>query len=161
MNRYRIMINLAFLGFVQRLGKGVLDMNKKIITFLYGFVVPVVLAFILPFCKIVVADQFRSTGYMDRSSAGYLVKDFIINGIWAACVFAFMMWNGRAKAIPAVISDVFMAVCALAGCYIVLVRSDLLSFVRFLDQSTFTLETVLVCLVCCLLIHKIYAGRKH
>lgn len=97
---------------------------------------------------------------MDGDSLGYLVKDFIINGIWAAGVFAFIIWNGRAKTIPAVISDVFMAICALAGCYIVLVRSDLLNFVRFLDQSTFTLETVLVCLACCLLIHKVYVERK-
>lgn len=136
-------------------------MNKKTITFLYGFIIPVVLTFILPLGKIVLADQFRSTGYVDGSSAGYLVKDFIINGIWAAGVFTFIIWNRRAKTIPAVISDVFMAVCALAGCYIVLVRSDLLNFVRFLDQSTFTLETILVCLVCFLLIHKIYAGKKH
>lgn len=67
--------------------------------------------------------------------------------------------NLREKEKLAVISNIFMVICALSACYIVLMRSDVLNFVRFIDNSTYTLETILVCTACALLIRRVYLNK--
>lgn len=71
----------------------------------------------------------------------------------------YILWNLGGKDKFTVISNIFMAVCALSACYIVLMRSDILNFVRFIDNSTYTLETVLVCMACALLIRKVHLNK--
>lgn len=113
-------------------------MNKetsKILFLLAGLLLPVILTFLFPLIKILLADQYHYTGYMDGNAVSYLIKDFIINGIWAAGIIFYILWSLKGKVKFAVFSNIFMVICALSGCYIVVVRNDILNFVRFIDNS--------------------------
>lgn len=133
--------------------------TSKLLFLLAGLLLPVILTFLFPLIKILLADQYHYTGYRDGNAAVYMVKDFMINGMWALGFILYILWNLGGKDKFTVISNIFMAVCALSACYIVLMRSDILNFVRFIDNSTYTLETVLVCMACALLIRKVHLHK--
>lgn len=129
--------------------------TNKILTFLCGFVLPIILTF-LPLLKIILLDQQHFTGYMDGTAIKYLIKDLIINVGWAVSVFVSILWNIKNGIKLTAISNIFMALCALSGCYIVTAKSSILNFVHSIDTSAYTLETILVCLAFGLLIRRVY-----
>lgn len=133
--------------------------TSKLLFLLAGLLLPAILTFLFPLIKILLADQYRSTGYMDWNAAAYLMKDFMANGTWAIGIIFYILWNLKARVKFAVFSNIFMIICALSACYIVLMRSDILNFVRFIDNSTYTLETVLLCMTCALLIRKVHLHK--
>lgn len=138
-------------------------MNKKtnkVLTLINGFFLPVILTFLLPLLKILLIDQQHFTGYMDGTAGFYLGKDLVINGVWAVGVLIYILWNIGNSLKSAVFSNIFTAVCALFGCYIVLIRTDILYFVRTVDTSTYTLETIILCLSCGVLARKVYLQKK-
>ncbi|GAA6494944.1 hypothetical protein K290105B7_11460 [Anaerostipes caccae] len=91
----------------------------------------------------------------------YLVKDFATNGIWAIGVLSYILWVIRDKTKLTIISNIFIIICALCGCYIVLIRSSLLYFAQFIDTSTYTLESILIIIACSLLVRRIYLYLRH
>lgn len=93
---------------------------------------------------------------MDGTAIKYLIKDLIINGGWAVSVLVYILWNIKNGIKLTAISNIFMALCALSGCYIVTAKSSILNFVHSIDTSTYTLETILVCLAFGLLIRRVY-----
>lgn len=126
---------------------------------LEGFFLPTLLSFLFPLAKILLADQYKYTGYVDGNASLYLMEDFIVNGMWAVGSILYILWNLKEKVKFAVVSNIFMIICALSACYIVLMRSDILNFVRFIDNSTYTLETILVCTACALLVRRAYLNK--
>ncbi|MBS7009908.1 hypothetical protein [Anaerostipes sp.] len=138
-------------------------MNKKsnkVLTLICGFFLPVILTFLLPLLKILLLDQQNVTGFMDGTLLPYLGTDLIINGVWAAGILIYSLWNIGNSLKSAVMSNIFTAVCALSGCYIVLMRTEILYFVRMIDTSTYTLETIVLCLSCGLLARKVYFHKR-
>lgn len=142
----------------------------KTLTILFGLFLPVVLTLILPYFKLIFANQNHYTGYLDGAAVYYLVKDFIANGVWAVGVLLYILWVIKDKSKISIISNVFTILCAVCGCYIVLIRSDLLNIVLIrsdlsnnvtaIDNSTYTLESILIIMACSLLIRKILNSTK-
>ena len=139
-------------------------MNKKlnkISAILCGLFLPVLLTLAIPFLKILFLSQHYYTGYLDGDAIYYLVKDFVTNGIWAIGVLIYILWVIRDKTKLTIISNIFIIICALCGCYIVLIRSSLLYFAQFIDTSTYTLESILIIIACSLLVRRIYLYLRH
>ena len=139
-------------------------MNKKlnkISAILCGLFLPVLLTLAIPFLKILFLSQHYYTGYLDGDAIYYLVKDFVTNGIWAIGVLIYILWVIRDKTKLTIISNIFIIICALCGCYIVLIRSSLLYLAKYIDTSTYTIDSILIIIACSLLIRKIYMNLRH
>lgn len=114
------------------------------------------LTLVLPYLKMLFLSKHYYTGYLDGDALYYLIKDLVANGIWAIGVLLYILWVIRDKTKLTIISNTFIIICALCGCYIVIMRSSLLDFAKNIDTSTYTLESILIMIACSLLIRKIY-----